>query len=347
MRERIHPAWPRGPDAASVPGRRGPGCTRPTGPREGRRGGCPPPAARPADRLGSIPIPRGAPARRGREGRRIQGGSREWARTAQANRSCRRRRTGRRTAGAPPRRPRRRTCGTPGPHLRRRFHCRDLAVGGFVGAGAGPRRSVPSGRLREPPRSSRRSAARCAASPDRRTRWTRTTRCPPPWTKCLTLTPRHAAWAQAWRASLESCRDEARPPGWNVRGAQRGGVGVRHAEPRYKEPGEPQGGDEPCNLGCPAVTLPEGAVEDHPRNRGGDPYKRRKKQQRQAVGRRVAADGTSGPCLTNGSSGHHRGQPTEEGSGAKSSEPAGLRTRRLCSHDLPRLAIDARRVPRS
>lgn len=142
--------------------------------------------------------------------------------------------------------------------------------------------------------------------------------------------------------SPESCRDEARPPGWDVGRAQRGGVGVRQAEPCDEEPGEPHGEDEPCSQGCPAMTLPEGAVQDHPRNCSGDPYERRKKQQSRAVGCCAVTDVASSPGPPNGSSGHHRGQPTEDEPKASSSQPAARRTRWLCSHDhLPRVAVDA------
>lgn len=90
------------------------------------------------------------------------------------------------------------------------------------------------------------------------------------------------------------------------------------------------------------MTSSESAVQDHPRNRSGDPYQRRKKQQSHAIGCCVAADITSSPCPPNRSNGHHCGQPTEEGTKASSSEPAARRTRRPCSHDhLPRLAVDA------
>ena len=140
----------------------------------------------------------------------------------------------------------------------------------------------------------------------------------------------------------ESCRDEARPPGRDVARARRGGVGVRHAEPRDQEPGEPQGEDEPCGKGCPAMTSSEGAVQDHPWNRGGDPYERREEQQSHAVGRCVDADVTSRPCPPDGSSGHHRGQSTEEDPEAGTSGPAARRTRRLCSHG-HRLASPRRR----
>lgn len=144
------------------------------------------------------------------------------------------------------------------------------------------------------------------------------------------------------QAMPESCRDEARPPGWDVARAERGGVGVRHPDPCDKEPGEPQGEDEPCDQGCPAMTSPDGAVQDHPRNRSGDPYKRRKKQQSHAVGSCAAADVTSSPCPPDRSNGHHCGQPAEEDTKADSAEPAARRTRRRCSHDhLPRLALGA------
>lgn len=140
----------------------------------------------------------------------------------------------------------------------------------------------------------------------------------------------------------ESGRDEARPPGRDVARAERGGVGVRHPEPCDKEPGEPQREDKPGHQGRPAMTPAEGAVQDHPRNRRGDPYERRKKQQGHTVGSCAAAYVASSPRPPDRNNGHHRGQPTEEDAQANSAEPAARRTRRLCSHGhLPHPALDA------